>query len=81
MFNNEELGLFQKLGMGPVFFGDMLVGPYVPSLVYMLNYKDMEHRDDVWGQFGKHPDWAKMKVKKEYANTVSNIRRIFLEPM
>ena len=79
MFNNEELELFYKVDLNPVFFGDMVIGPYVPSLVYMLNYRDMEHRDSAWANFLEHPDWNTMKVKAEYSNTVSNIRRVFLE--
>jgi hypothetical protein len=79
MFNDEELDLFDKVDLNPIFFGNMVVGPYVPSLVYMLNYRDMDHRDQAWKAFLEHPDWDVMKVKEEYANTVSNIRRVFLE--
>ncbi len=79
MFNDEEIELFSKVDLNPIFFGNMIVGPYVPSLVYMLNYRDMAHRNQGWENFLKHPDWEVMKVKEEYANTVSNIRRVFLE--
>jgi hypothetical protein len=80
MFNDEELDLFYKVDLNPIFFGNMLVGPYVPCLVYMLNYRDMEHRDQAWKAFLEHPDWNTMKVKEAYANSVSNITRVFLEP-
>jgi hypothetical protein len=79
MFNDEELELFSKVDLNPIFFGNMVVGPFVPSLVYMLNYRDMDHRDQAWKAFLEHPDWDVMKVKEEYANTVSNIRRVFLK--
>ena len=79
MFNDEELDLFYKVDLNPIFFGNMITGPYVPSLVYMLNYRDMEHRDKAWEDFLGHPDWDAMKNKEIYANTVSNIRRVFLE--
>ena len=81
MFNDEELDLFYRLDLNPIFFGHMVVGPYMPSLVYMLNYRDMEHRNAVWDTFLKHPEWNQMKVKPEYANTVSNIRKIFLQSL
>ncbi len=80
MFNDEELDLFYRVDMNPIFFGNMVVGPYIPSLVYMLNFRDMEHRDKAWGDFLAHPDWMEMRDRKIYANTVSNIRRIFLTP-
>jgi hypothetical protein len=79
MFNDEELELFYKVDLNPIFFGNMLSGPYVPSLVYMLNYRDMDHREKAWKDFLEHPDWDVMKNKEIYANTVSNIRRVFLE--
>ncbi|MEM8523544.1 MAG: NIPSNAP family protein [Bacteroidota bacterium] len=81
MFDVEEIELFLKVGLHPVFFGDMIAGPHRPALTYLLNFKDMEERDKNWQAFLKHPDWDKMKAAKEYENTVSNIRRVFLEPM
>lgn len=78
MFNDEEIALFLKVGLNPVFFGKMIAGPYCPSLVYMLHFKDMEDRNESWGRFGPHPDWKAMLAKEKYANTVSNIRKTFL---
>jgi hypothetical protein len=81
MFNLEEIDLFYKVGLSPVFFGEMLAGKYRPCLAYMLYFKDMEERDTNWADFSKHPDWNTMKVKKEYADSVSNIIRVFLTPL
>jgi hypothetical protein len=80
MFNHEEIELFYKTKLNPVFFGEMIAGPYRPSLVYMLNFKDMAERDANWSTFVNHPEWNAMRVKDEYANSVSNIRKIFLKP-
>jgi len=79
MFDKEEIALFEKVGLNSVFFGKMIIGPYMPSLVYMLGFRDMEDRSQAWGKFVAHPDWNRMKVLPQYANTVSNIRKIFLE--
>ncbi|MEM9327497.1 MAG: NIPSNAP family protein, partial [Bacteroidota bacterium] len=57
MFNKEEIDLFLKVKLNPVFFGEMIVGPYRPSLVYMLHFKDMEERNANWDVFRQHPDW------------------------
>jgi hypothetical protein len=80
MFNNEEIDLFLKVGLQPVFFGRILAGQYMPGLIYMVGFKDMADRDAAWSKFGAHEDWNTMRVKPEYADTVSNIRRIFLTP-
>ena len=78
MFNQEEIALFLKVGLQPVFFGKILAGPLMPALVYMLGFKDMADRDAAWGKFAAHEDWKTMQAKPEYADTVSNVRKIFL---
>jgi hypothetical protein len=80
MFNNDEIDLFHRTGLNPVFFGRMLAGPRMPALTYMLTFRDMAERDANWADFSGHPDWATMRVKPEYADTVSNIIRVFLRP-
>lgn len=80
MFNDEELALFYKLKLTPVFFGHLLSGPAMPALAYMLTFKDMEERDQRWNTFFQHPEWNRMKVLPKYVNTVSNIIKVFLKP-
>jgi hypothetical protein len=81
MFNKEEIDLFFKTNLHPVFFGEMIIGPHRPCLTYMLNFKDMEEHDASWKTFVDHPEWKVMSAKKEYANSVSNIRKVFLKPL
>ena len=81
MFNEGEIEIFLKTGLHPVFFGEMIIGPYRPCLTYMINFKNMEEHDASWKRFVSHPDWKAMSGLKEYANTVSNIRKIFLKPL
>lgn len=80
MFDDEEIDLFLRVGLHPVFFGKMIAGPYRPCLVYMLHFKDMEERNANWATFSQHPDWKRMVAEEKYANTVSNIRKQFLVP-
>ncbi len=80
MFNKEELPLFEKIGLNPLFFGKMLAGTHMPALAYMLWFKDMAEREEAWGKFRNHPDWIAMRDKPEYANTVSKVNKIFLLP-
>lgn len=81
MFNDEELPLFEKVGLHPVFFGELLAGSYMPALVYMLWFKDMEEREANWDKFRVSDEWNTMRVKEEYADTVSKVRKIFLTPL
>lgn len=81
MFNVEEIPLFAEVGLYPIFFGDMIAGPYRPCLVYMINVTDMEAHGQAWKRFVAHPEWIRMKDKPEYANSISNIRNYFLTPI
>jgi hypothetical protein len=81
MFDMEELPLFEKVGLHPLFFGELLAGKYMPALAYMLWFKDMEEREANWQKFRVSDEWNTMRVKEEYADTVSKVRKIFLKPM
>ncbi|MBX2872016.1 MAG: NIPSNAP family protein [Saprospiraceae bacterium] len=79
MFNDEELPVFLETGLDPVFFGNLIAGPEMPALVYMIAFDSMEARDANWKKFVDHPEWNRMKVLPKYADSVSNIIRVFLE--
>ncbi len=80
MFNKDEMPVFYKVKLNPVFFGQVVAGEHMPCLTYMLTFKDMAERDANWAAFSADPDWKRMSSSSEYANTVSNIIRVFLEP-
>ena len=81
MFNEVELAIFRNNGINPVFFGEVIAGPDLPYLTYMVAFKDMAERNQKWAKFGADPDWNRIKVLPEYANSVSNIIKKFLEPL
>lgn len=79
MFNDEEFPVFLETGLDPVFFGNLIAGPEMPALAYMVAFDSMEARDANWEKFFEHPEWNRMKALPKYADTVSNIIRVFLE--
>lgn len=80
MFDNEELPLFDKVGLHTVFFGKILAGKLMPALMYMLWFKDMDERDANWKKFVDSAEWKAMQSKPEYADTVSKVHKKFLTP-
>jgi len=80
MFNEDELPIFYETGLDPVFFGETLIGQHLPQLTYMLAFRDMEERDANWKKFIDHPEWKRVSGLPKYADSVSNIHRVFLEP-
>ena len=83
MFNNAgEIDIFKKLGFRPVFFGETLIGELRPNLIYMITFDDMAAHDSHWKAFGSDPDWKKVSLIPEYADSkiVSRITSTFLTP-
>jgi hypothetical protein len=83
MFNDAEMGIFERLGMRPVFFGETIVGARQPNLMYMLSYDDLAARDTLWKAFGKDPEWAKLRVQPGLTDPeiVANISNVILRPL
>ena len=82
MFNEgNEIGIFKKTGLRPVFFGETISGPIMPNLHYMLAFENMAERDKAWNVFRDDPDWMKLKAETMYADTVSCITDIILKPL
>lgn len=81
MFNEGEIDIFKDVKLPSVFYSENIAGQYLPALTYMAGYQTMEERDEVWKNFSVHPEWQKMSKMQEYANTVSRIHKIFLEPL
>lgn len=81
MFNTEEIGIFDKVGLKSVFFSEILAGPQMPALIYMLGFKDMDDRAACWKRFVDSSEWNVLKNKAEFANTVSVVNKIFLLPL
>jgi hypothetical protein len=83
MFNNGEMQIFQRLGMRPVFFGETLIGPRQPNLMYMLSYDDLEARDKLWHAFGTDAEWKKLSGQPQLKDSeiVANIGNVILRPL
>jgi len=80
MFNSGEIDIMREVELGPIFFGQALIGPGLPHLTYMLSAETEELHKKHFGAFGQHPTWDKMKKDPQYADTVSKIRNWYLTP-
>lgn len=80
MFNEEELGIFDRVGLHNVFFGEVLAGENTPCLSYMVSFENMAERDANWAKFGANADWKRISSDVKYANSHSRTVRKFLEP-
>ena len=81
MFNEGgEIGIFDKVGLRGVFFGQTLIGQRQPNLMYMTVHQDMVAREKTWDDFRNSPDWKALSSNPVYLNTVSATTVIFLRP-
>ena len=82
MFATGELTIFRRVGLNPVFFGEMLFGPDMPNITYMLAFADSAAHGRAWGEFGKNPAWQKLRVTPGYtdAEIIANIKSVMLKP-
>ena len=80
MFNAGEIDTMREVGLGPIFYGQTLVGRDLPHLMYMTSGENQEIHQQHWDAFGKHPVWMKLKADPQYADTVSKITKRFLVP-
>jgi hypothetical protein len=83
MFNEGELAIFRRTGLAPVFFGETLIGPKQPNLIYLLAFEDMAAREKHWAAFGADPEWKKLSATPGYtdAEIVTNISSVMLKPL
>jgi hypothetical protein len=83
MFNAGEIGIFDRAGFQPVFFGETLSGPQIPNLTYMVTYSSLAERGSYWQKFLADPEKARLFAIPEYADKliVSKIRSVNLKPL
>lgn len=82
MFNQEEIKIFRDCGFANIFFGEMVIGPRMPNLTYLIGFDDLAAREKAWDTFRVNPDWLRIKGRKEWADAevVSNITASYLRP-
>lgn len=81
MFNDSEFDIFDEVGLPIVFFGSNIAGEQMPCLTYLLAFKDKAAHELAWSKFGPHPEWQRITKLSEYANSMNDITRIFLNPL
>jgi hypothetical protein len=81
MFEQGETAIFVRAGMLPVFFGETVFGPNVPSVVYMLGFDDLAARESTGRVSGADPEWKKLGEQFPDVATVPKLSISFLSPL
>lgn len=82
MFHSGEFDVFQRAGFWQVFFGDVLIGPRLPKLTYMIGFPSLSERDAKWDAFRSDPQWKKLTSdpRFNYESIVSNVTNPIISP-
>ena len=75
-----EMPLFRKVGLNPIFFGDVIAGNRLPALLYMFGCPSVEARNTSWKNFVESPEWKEISHQPEYSDTATEIENFFLKP-
>lgn len=79
MFNSGEVPLMKEVGLCPVFFGQTLVGPQMPNLIYMVSGENRQVHQKHWDAFNVSPIWQRLKNDPQYQDNVSRGISTFLK--
>ncbi|GAA3746571.1 NIPSNAP family protein [Terriglobus aquaticus] len=82
MFHSGEFEIFAACGMPAVFYSQVVVGPRMPALTYMLRFDSLSDLEARWNQFRVNPDWKKLQADPRFSgeDLVSNISNLVLSP-
>jgi hypothetical protein len=79
-FDRGWVKIFPASGLSTVFFAETLAGQRMPSLQYMLAFRDMRERDAAWAAFSANPDWRTISTDPYFAETVQSSTSLILRP-
>lgn len=80
-FRGITLGFFEKHGIEQIGFWTTLIGPDNHSLIYLLKWEDMAHREKVWNAFQADPEWTERRNATEAERPiVKRVECSFLAP-
>jgi len=60
-FREDEAAMFERHGADVIGVWQDMNRPN--TLIWMLAYRDLEHRADVWAKFAAYPDWTALRTK------------------
>ena len=79
MFESGEINVMKEVGLAPIFYSRILVGPQMPGLVYMTCGENLDEHKKHWQSFSSAPVWKNLQADPQFKDNVSSIIRIILK--
>lgn len=62
-FTGGEIDTFAKCGIKPIFYGNTVIGPDQPNMIYLTPFESAAAREKAWAAFVEHPEWKKLAAE------------------
>jgi len=79
MFESGEITVMKEVGLAPVFYGRTVIGPHLPSLVYMTSGENLDEHKKHWQGFSDAPVWKQLQNDPQYKDNMIGMIRILLK--
>jgi NIPSNAP len=79
MFESGEINVMKEVGLAPIFYSRILVGPQMPGLVYMTCGENPDEHKKHWQSFSSATVWKNLQADPQFKDNVSTIIRIILK--
>jgi hypothetical protein len=81
-FRDHTMEIFKKHGMTSIGYWTPQDAPFAPNtLIYILAHPSREAAKKNWEEFGKDPEWQKVRAESEAnGKIVSKVESVFADP-
>ncbi|MCL2421347.1 MAG: NIPSNAP family protein [Defluviitaleaceae bacterium] len=80
-FTDYTLELFKKHDIKPVAFFTPVISSNMNNLIFILEFRDLAHREAAWASFVADPDWIKAHTESNKdGQVVLNVENKILAP-
>ena len=80
-FKDHTLSLLEKHGIRPVAFFKTVIGDSNNQFIWIVEFRDLAHREAAWAAFGSDPVWLKaLEESHKDGQIVLNIENKILAP-
>mgnify|MGYP003382648500 CR=1 FL=1 len=80
-FQSVTLPLWKKHGIRPLGFWTTVVGPNNNDLYYLIEWRDLAEREQLWTAFATDPEWITARARSEASGPlVERVENMILAP-
>jgi hypothetical protein len=79
MFEGGEITTMKEVGLAPIFYGRVLSGPVMPSLMYMTCGESLEAHKKHWAGFSAAPVWKQLQADPQFKDNMTTAIKLILK--